>query len=61
MVSARLSHYGHNPDIAHLRLTDKDKRMVVYKIKDGVSYQHIIDDVRDNVCIAMLVLHKGTL
>ena len=61
MVSACLSHYGHNPDIAHLHLTDKDRKMAECKIKDGVSFQCIIDDVRDNVCSNVSTPQRDTI
>ena len=44
-----LIHYGHNCDLAHLRLASRDRLKVDSKIKAGITFDRIIDDIRSNV------------
>ena len=44
-----LSHYGHNCDLAHLRLASSDRLKVASNIKDGIMFDRIIDDIPRNV------------
>ena len=43
------THYGHEISLGHLRISDKDRKMIAGKLKQGVSFEHIMDTIRDSV------------
>ena len=43
------THYGHTASLGHLRLKEKDRLAVAGKLAQGVTFQRILDDVRDSV------------
>ncbi len=48
-VEACLSHYGHRRSLQHIWLSNKKREELVAKLKQGVSQQRILDEIRDNV------------
>ncbi|XP_048586956.1 uncharacterized protein LOC116617196 [Nematostella vectensis] len=48
-VEAVLTHYGHGHDIQHLRLPTEKKDEIAAKLKQGVTKEKILQDVRDSV------------
>ena len=48
-VEACLSHYGHRRSLQHIWLSKKKREELVAKLKQGVSQQRILDEIRDNV------------
>ena len=43
------NHYGHDTQLEHLRLSKENRNEIAAKLKQGVSRQKIIDNIRDNV------------
>lgn len=43
------SHYGHEIELQHLRLSKDKRNEIAAKLRQGVSRQHTLNDVRDNV------------
>ena len=48
-VDAILTHYGHEKELQHLRITKRKRQEVAAKLKQGVSREKILDEVRDSV------------
>ena len=48
-VSVKLypSHYGHEPEVGHLRLSDSARKAVATKVKVGIPPKRILRDVRN--------------
>ena len=49
VVKSWLTHYGHSCDLAHLHLANNDRQKVASRVKDGVTFDRIIDDIRSNI------------
>ncbi|XP_049798806.1 uncharacterized protein LOC126232686 [Schistocerca nitens] len=43
------THFGHDQNIAFLHLSGSDRESIAGKIAEGVTFQRILDDVRDSV------------
>ncbi|XP_049954913.1 uncharacterized protein LOC126470929 [Schistocerca serialis cubense] len=43
------THFGHDQNIAFLHLSGSDREAIAGKIAEGVTFQRILDDVRDSV------------
>lgn len=48
-VNAILTHYGQEKELQHLRITKRKRQEVAAKLKQGVSREKILDEVRDSV------------
>ena len=48
-VDAILTHYGHEKELQHLRITKRKRQEVAAKLKQGVSRKNILDEVRESV------------
>jgi len=47
-TSVCYTHYGHEVELRHCRLTKKQKKVIALKLKDGVAKTKILDSIRDN-------------
>ena len=43
------THYGHTTDLKHLHLPDNIRVSIARQLPQGVSFQHILDYVDDNI------------
>ena len=43
------THYGHSPSLGHLSISESDKLEIAGKLTQGITFQRILDDVRDNL------------
>ena len=43
------THYGHEIELGHLRLPENVRLAIAGKLRQGVTMEHILDDVRDSV------------
>ena len=43
------THYGHSPSLGHLRISESDKLEIAGKLAQGITFERILDDVRDNL------------
>ena len=43
------THYGHSISLGHLRIKETDRLETAGKLPQGVTFQRILDDVRDNL------------
>lgn len=43
------THYGHKIALGHLRLQETDKTAIAGQLAQGVGFQHILDNIRDNL------------
>ena len=43
------SHYGHKIALGHLRIPESEKRAVATQLAQGVNFQRILDNIRDNL------------
>ena len=43
------SHYGHKTALGHLRLQQSDKTAIAAQVAQGVNFQRILDNIRDNL------------
>lgn len=41
------SHCGHRIDLAHIRLPDSSRVRIMAQLKDGISFDSIMDSIRD--------------
>ena len=41
------THYNHDTQLGHLRMTNATRLMIASKLKKGITNQRIIDDIRD--------------
>ena len=50
MVTVRYNstHYNHNTQLGHLRITSTTRKMIATKLQQGVTIQRILDDIRDH-------------
>ena len=54
------SHYGHVTSLGHLRLPESDRKLIASKLLQGVSFEHILDTIRDSVQSKFNRLHLTT-
>ena len=43
------THYGHQPTLGHLRLQECERTAIAAQLAQGVDFQHILDNIRDNI------------
>ncbi len=43
------THYGHDFSVGHLRLSLQEREAIAGQLLQGVSFDHILDKVRDNI------------
>lgn len=43
------THYGHKIALGHLRLIESDKIAIAGQLAQGIEFQHILDNMRDNL------------
>lgn len=48
-VDAVLTHYGHEKELQHLRICKRKRQEIAAKLKQGVSRENILDEVRESV------------
>lgn len=48
-VDTILTHYGHEKELQHLRITVRKRQEVAAKLKQGVSREKNLDELRDSV------------
>ena len=48
-ADAILTHYGHQKELQHIRISKRKRQEVAAKLKQGVSKDKILDDVRERV------------
>ena len=48
-ADAILTHYGHHKELQHTRVTKRKRQEIAAKLKQGVSRERIIDDIRESV------------
>ena len=46
-VEYNSTHYNHSTNLAHLRITDRSRQTIASKLRQGISPQRILDDIRD--------------
>ena len=51
------THYGHDVQIQHIKLSKRQRESIAAKIQQGVSFDRILDDIRDNVTGSLQRLH----
>ena len=49
LVEVCHSHYGHSQTLGHLRLPDTTRQRIAGQLAQGVSFERILDDIRDTV------------
>uniref|UniRef100_A0A6P7GTZ2 Uncharacterized protein LOC114346431 n=1 Tax=Diabrotica virgifera virgifera TaxID=50390 RepID=A0A6P7GTZ2_DIAVI len=42
-------HFGHNCNLTHINLTKTEREQIAGKISEGVSFQKILDDIRNGI------------
>ena len=57
VVKSWLTHYGHSRDLAHLCLTNNGRHRVATRVKDGITFDRIIDDIRSNISSRVDCVH----
>lgn len=48
-VVYNINHYGHEKELAHVRISKQTKDQIAAKLKQGVAKEKILDDIRDSV------------
>ena len=46
-VEYNSTHYNHSTNLAHLRITDRSRQTIASKLRQGITPQRILDDIRD--------------
>lgn len=54
------THYGHAPDLGHIRIPSQDRLAIAGLIAQGVSFDKVLDKIRDNVGSHLERLHLLT-
>ena len=52
-----LTHYGHEVDREHIRLTTRQRRSIASKLAQGVPRSNIVDDIRNEVGLDLRRIH----
>lgn len=47
-VNGCLTHYGHDMDVAHLRISAADRRAILAEIRRGVPFDRILENIRSD-------------
>lgn len=48
-VNGCLTHYGHDMDVAHLRISAADRRAILAEIRSGVPFDRILENIRNDL------------
>ena len=59
-VKVHKTHYRHKPSLGHLRLLDSDRIAIAGQLAQGVDFQHILDNIRDNLGKEFFRIHLLT-
>ena len=54
------THYGHSVTLGHIRLTEEAKLNIATKLLHGVTFERILDDIRDSVDSTIQRVHLTT-
>ena len=54
------SHYGHQVCLGHLRISDSNRKAIAGQLDQGVSFEHIIDSIRNSVGSKFQRIHLVT-
>ena len=54
------THYGHQLSIGHLRLQTSLRQSIAGQLAQGVTFQHILDEIRDSVSVRFERIHLIT-
>ena len=55
------THYGHSKTLGHLNLTTEDKQQIAGKLVQGVSFDKILNNIRESVNTKISRIHLATL
>ena len=59
MINSTL-HYGHRTLLGHLRIPQKDRVAISGKLFQGVTFKHILDDIRNTMDTSINRIHLTT-
>ena len=54
------THYGHSKSLGHLNLTTKDRQQIAGKLAQGVSFDKILNNIRESVDTKLSHIHLAT-
>ena len=54
------THYGHSQSLGHLRLQHSDRLEIAGKLFQGITFERILDDIRDRVDQSIHRIHHTT-
>ena len=54
------SHYGHTCSLGHIRLSEADRLSIAGQLSQGVTFERILDNIRDNVGSKFERIHLTT-
>ena len=54
------THYGHRKLLRHLRLTEKERLVIAGKLIKGVTFERILDDIRNSLDTSVERIHLAT-
>ena len=54
------THYGHKKLLGHLKLTEKEKLVIAGKLTKGVTFERILDDIRNSLDTSVERIHLAT-
>lgn len=59
-VSVCKTHYGHTCSLGHTRLSESDRLTIVGQLAQGITFERILDNIRDNVGSKFEHIHLTT-
>ena len=54
------THYGHRKLLGHLRLTEMERLVIAGKLTKGVTFERILDDIRNSLDTSVERIHRVT-
>ena len=54
------THYGHRKLLGHLRLTEKERIVIAGKLLKGLTFERILDDIRNSLDTSVERIHLAT-
>ena len=54
------THYGHRKLLGHLRLTEKERLVIAGKLLKGITFERILDDIRNSLDTSVERIHLAT-
>ena len=54
------THYGHSKSLGHLNLTTEDRQQIAGKLAQGVSFEKILNNIRESVNTKLSRIHLAT-